>query len=87
MGAQFQARCFACLAGDALALTKEPKRAIYWEGEHALYYSENLLYMVGERLELAFRYAERWDEFRHFGDVPTQKEILTYMDVLVRDPR
>ena len=42
---------------------------------------------VRERDELIERYAERWDEFQHFGDVPTQQEVLTYMDVLVRDQR
>ena len=43
MRAEFKARCFAFLAGDLQALDKEPKRAIYWPGEHVSYYSHAFL--------------------------------------------
>ena len=40
-----------------------------------------------ERKDLIARYAARWDEFRHYGDIPTQQEILASRDILVRDQR
>ena len=57
MRAQFQSRCFAFLAGDASALTKEPKRAINWDGDYAYFYNEAFLHDVDKTEEEMIRIA------------------------------